>query len=204
MTFFAKPFSPYKGDVESACDKWIKVLIMTGLVNVRVCFQFCVFTLWIKAEVRESQSAGADRRKGLNTHINNHSSITVQRQSTDDNNRQILIRNFSSDHYSRKGGLCFEFGKKGGKIIRSAVWRFGIDCARAGTTFFVLLFAFVWRDFSSRTTCRSNSRRKSLQYSKDQVAPLSPIPDWFVDVDKKVESLTALKSYLKRNDVDVS
>jgi hypothetical protein len=39
---------------------------------------------------------------------------------------------------------------------------------------------------------------------KGSSKPLTPIPDWFVDVDKKVESLTLLKSYLKRNDVDVS
>jgi CLIP-associating protein 1/2 len=47
-----------------------------------------------------------------------------------------------------------------------------------------------------------NSRRKLHRLSKDRVVPFTLFLT--IDVDKKVEALTTLKSYLKRNDVDVS
>lgn len=60
MDFFAKTFSPYKGNVGSACDKWINVSIPTCLVNVRVffvCLHFESRRKWesVKAQVQTEE-----------------------------------------------------------------------------------------------------------------------------------------------------
>jgi len=108
--FSRKKFSPHKGWVQCACGKRIKVVIETGLVNLRVCFVCLHFES--EVEVRESKRSCRQKKVWTPTSTTTHPQpSTTNRQTTTAIDRYPYA-NISCDNYSSKR-LCLNLGKRG-------------------------------------------------------------------------------------------